>query len=227
MTRPMVAEVKLGRYAEAELGPAGGGAGCRLTNRGEPHAVKHIKLISRIRPDFDERKTAAAAGVLLVEAGRKMKYLRLIKLLYFADRKSWERFGRPITGDDYVAMKLGPVLSHTFNLIRYPAESGPWAETIETIPDHIVALKAEPNLGSLSDAEIEILKEAHSLYSTIDQWKLSKEISHALPEWKDPGRSSNPIAPEDILRALEKDDEEIEEARQEAVESAYFRGLLD
>lgn len=185
-----------------------------------------MKLSSSIRTEFDERKTAAAAAVLLREAGGRMKYLRLIRLLYFADRKSWEQFGRPITGDHYLAMRLGPVLSQTLDLIKLPPETGPWAEMIETRPeDHLVVLKREPDLGPLSDAEIDILKEAHNLYLTSDRWKLS-DLTHTLPEWKDPGESSNPIFPEDILSALGKDEEEIEQVRQESAERAYFNRVL-
>ena len=150
-----------------------------------------------------------------------------MRLLYFADRKSWQQFGRPITGDRYVAMKLGPVLSRTLDLIQAPPDAGPWAETIESKPeDHLVVLRRDPDLGPLSEAEIEILKEAHGLYATMDRWKLPKEISHALPEWKDPGESAHPIDPEDILKALGKDEEEIEDARQESVERAFFHRIL-
>lgn len=182
--------------------------------------------LSSIRTNFNERKTTAAAAVLLQEAGGRMKYLRLIKLLYLADRESWRQFSKPITGDSYAAMKRGPVLSQTLNLIKRPPEKGPWAETIETdLAQHEVRLKREPDLGPLSDAEIEILKEAHRLHAQMDRWRLS-DLTHAFSEWKDPGESSKPIWPEDILAALEKSEEEIEEARQDSAERVYFDKIL-
>lgn len=185
-----------------------------------------MKLLSSICTEFDERKTAAAAAVLLKEAGGPLKYLRLIKLLYLADRESWREFNKPITGDSYVAMKRGPVLSRTLDLIKETPEGGPWAETIETDMDsYEVRLKGEPDLGPLSDAEIEILKAAHRLHVEMDRWKLC-DLTHAFPEWKDPGESSAPIWPEDILAALGKSDEEIEEARQESVERVHFDKVL-
>jgi len=42
------------------------------------------------------------------------------KLLYFADKIHLERYGRFITGDDYVAMKHGPVPSGTYDLMKAP-----------------------------------------------------------------------------------------------------------
>ncbi len=44
------------------------------------------------------------------------------------------------------------------------------------------------------------------------------DITHLLPEFHDPGDTSVEILPEDILRVLQKSDEEIEEIRQEALE---------
>jgi hypothetical protein len=180
---------------------------------------------------FDERKTAAAAGVLLLEAGGAMDYIRLIKLLYLADRESWLRFNRPITGDSYVSMKYGPVLSRTLDLVKSEASpeddvsAGPWARLIAR-DRYAVRLKGQPDLGPLSDAEVEILKEAHRLFEQTDKWRLC-DLTHGLPEWHDPQGSAAAIYPEDILKALGKSPEEMEEARQLAAEDGYLRQLLD
>ncbi|GMR23642.1 MAG: Panacea domain-containing protein [Acidobacteriota bacterium] len=180
-------------------------------------------VISRIHTRFDEEKTTAAASVLLHEAGGEMKYFVLLKLLYLADRESWLKYNRPITGDDYVSMDHGPVLSTTYNLILDDSE-GPWADAIERFVRY-VKLRGEPDYTALSEAEIKILKEAYHLYKMISQWKL-RDFTHTLPEWTDPKGSSIPITPEDILRALEKGPEEIDEARQEALERAEFQEIF-
>lgn len=39
-----------------------------------------------------------------------MSYLRMLKLLYLADRESLKETGHTITGDRVVAMEHGPVL---------------------------------------------------------------------------------------------------------------------
>jgi len=61
-----------------------------------------------------------------------MSYLKLIKLLYIIDREALLRWGRPLTGDRYVSMDHGPVLSQTLNLITEeprPDEHNDLAET--------------------------------------------------------------------------------------------------
>ena len=47
-----------------------------------------------------EEKAAQAAALFLLKAGGPMPHLKLMKLLYIADRESYRRRGSPITGDD-------------------------------------------------------------------------------------------------------------------------------
>jgi hypothetical protein len=185
------------------------------------------RLTPSIRCAFDEKKTTAAAAVLLKEAGGTMPYIRLIKLLYLADRESWKKYGRPITGDDYVAMKYGPVLSRTLDLVKMDEAERPWGRTVQRVGRYEVALRPgqEPDLGPLSEAEIEIILDAHKFFRDLDRWKLC-DLTHLLPEWSDPGDSRLPISPDDILRALGKSDEEMEESRQESTERRYFEDLF-
>ena len=65
---------------------------------------------------FNDRKTAQAAAWLLDRQEGRMPYLKLIKLLYLADRQSLIESGYPITGDRLVSMDRGPVLSRVLDL---------------------------------------------------------------------------------------------------------------
>jgi hypothetical protein len=181
---------------------------------------------------YNERKTAAAAGVLLREAGGRMEYLRLLKLLYMADRESWDRYGRPITGDDYVSMDHGPVLSETYNRIKDEGTSegfgleGWWEKTVERVSRYDVRLAAEPDLGPLSPAEVRLLKDTYDLYRDFETWPLVRHLHRILKEWTNPKGSSINIFPEDILKALGKPAKAIEDAREEAEEQAQLQRLL-
>jgi uncharacterized phage-associated protein len=175
-----------------------------------------------LRFNFDERKALAAAAVLLEHAGGRMRYIRLIKLLYLADRESIDRRGRPIVGGRYVSMNYGPVLSEVLDLVKCGGSL--WSEGVEK-EGYEVHLKGTVNVGALSQEEIDLLREAAELYKQLDQWKLC-DLTHSLPEWKDPKGSAIDIALDDILRALGKDDEEVEETHQEAAERAYFDELF-
>jgi uncharacterized phage-associated protein len=183
-----------------------------------------IPELASIRFPFSLAKAVEAAAVLLQSTGDRMPYMRLIKLLYLADRESLHRYGRPIVGGRYVAMKLGPVTSEVLDEIKLKHLSR-WQEVIEKA-EYDVKLRQMPRIELLSDAEIAVLKEVADLFRRLDQWALS-DVTHALPEWRDPGASAVEIAPEDILRALQKSEEQIEQIREEAVENEYFGSLFN
>ena len=77
---------------------------------------------------FNEAKATQAAACLLKLRGGQMSYLKLVKLLYLADREALLRWDRPITTDRYVSMDNGPVLSRVLNLINgsYESTTGIW-----------------------------------------------------------------------------------------------------
>ena len=56
---------------------------------------------------FSFEKSLQAAGVLLGLDGGRMERIRLLKLLYIADRELLAESGRTITGDRAVALITG------------------------------------------------------------------------------------------------------------------------
>lgn len=179
-----------------------------------------------IRFEFNEEKATAAAAVLLKPSGRRMSYFKLIKLLYLAERRSLQRYGRPICGDDYVAMNHGPVMSIIYNLIKEePGGQEFWLQHIRR-QGYDVELVRDPGEGSLSEAETQILHEVFREYGHRDQWDI-RDLTHAFPEWKDPKGSSTKISPEKILReGLSKSDDEIAAIAQETAEMNEIEALL-
>jgi hypothetical protein len=160
--------------------------------------------VEPIRFNFDERKAAAAAAYLLSLEGSRMNYMRLLKLLYLAERQSLATLNRPIIGDTPYSMDRG---------------------LIERDSRYVVRLKTAPDVGPLSDAELEILRRASELYRTHDQWALS-DMTHDFPEWQDPHGSSIEIPLERVLEAFGKRNDEIERVRQNAREDVYFDRLF-
>ena len=158
-----------------------------------------------MRMRFNETKVTQAAAVMLKLRGGRMKYIKLLKLLYLADRKSLLERGRPITTDRYVSMDDGPVLSKTYNLIQgdYRETEHVWSSTIVPAADYDVQLKdldADLQVGQLSQAELGILKSVFGQYGHWNRWKLIDKVMHKLPEWHNPNGSMIPIEVRDILQ---------------------------
>ncbi len=148
-----------------------------------------------------------------------MSYLKLIKLLYFADREALLRWGRPVTTDQYVSMDYGPVVSKIDNLItEEPYKQTVWYSLISKPENYEVALLQDPPPSEeLSVAEEELIDEIFGKLGAKSRWQLV-DLAHTLPEWKDPDGSAIPIHYDDILRAAKKPDEEIREIVQELEE---------
>ena len=72
-----------------------------------------------LRPNVG--KTTAAIAYLIAKAGKEKRQLTqydILKMLFLADRAHFNIYGRPITFDNYFAMKEGPVPSLAYDLLK-------------------------------------------------------------------------------------------------------------
>ncbi|OYY18282.1 MAG: hypothetical protein B7Y05_06380 [Polynucleobacter sp. 24-46-87] len=159
---------------------------------------------------FNERKVAQMATFFLrKESNARMSHLKLMKLLYLSDREAIKSFGMPISGDLYVSMPHGPVLSKTLNLMDGDIESqdGGWESWISDKENHEVAVRssvAHRELDELSRAELEVLEIVWGNFGGMDKWTIRDWTHINCPEWHDPNGSSYSLEFDDIVKALEK-----------------------
>jgi uncharacterized phage-associated protein len=170
---------------------------------------------------FNEKKAAQAAAFFLFQAGQPMSVLKLTKLLYLAERRSFERFGSPMIGDRLVSMPHGPVLSVTYNHMSGELESieGGWDSWIADRAGHDLDLRnraalQDPasDLLELSDADVEVLAEVWGRFGRMTGWELRNWTHDNCPEWKDPEGSMIPMKLEDLFAALKYSPEQAREA---------------
>lgn len=160
---------------------------------------------------FNEKKSAQAAAYFLYRAGTPVSLLKLMKLLYLAERRSFERYGVPMIGDKLVSMPHGPVLSITYNHMTGEIDSlpGGWESWIADRAEHNLdlrdraALKSpEDDLLELSDADLAVLDEVWQRFGHMTASGLRNWTHNNCPEWKDPEGSMIPMMPEDLFSAL-------------------------
>jgi len=156
---------------------------------------------------FDSLKTTQAAGVLLSLEKRVMDRMRLLKLLYIADRELLAARGRTLTGNRAVAMNYGPVLCQTYNLIT-GTENSPedWEKHIRSVGKKLV-LMGDPGRGELSRREVDKLNELTERFRHITTWGLSA-VTHEYSEWLKHfvPDTSMPIPWVDILKDMGHED---------------------
>ena len=165
---------------------------------------------------FDEKKATDAAAYLLSLNNNRLPYMKLMKLLYIADRVSLSEYHYSITTDSYYSMKFGPVVSGIYDCIRHwndlPDDS-PWKRTIYINKEKYEAVLTDENnpFDMLSEEEKDILRDANNGHDSENQFELS-QFTHSFPEWKDPGNSRIPLSIEEIINATVKDEKEKKEA---------------
>jgi len=111
--------------------------------------------------NYDPLKTVQAAALFLKLNRQPMEYMKLIKLLYIADRMALDRMDDTITGDNYVSMDHGPVLSKVYNLISHGPvydKDNPWFKYISHPRKYCVELCADPGNDELCEEEEKLLK---------------------------------------------------------------------
>jgi len=158
---------------------------------------------------FNEQKTAQIAAWFLSQEGGSMPHLKLMKLMYLAERESMATHGFPMTGDRFVAMPHGPVLSITLDHINDAVQSSPngWDDWISDRAGHVVALARDVNheaLDELSRADFSVLESVWKKFGWMTKYQI-RDYTHDpknCPEWKDPDGSSFPIQYEAVFEAL-------------------------
>jgi uncharacterized phage-associated protein len=173
-----------------------------------------------------EQKATEAASVLLRLSGGEMRRFKLVKLLYFADRKALEERERPITYDHFALLPKGPVVSSILNLARglYP-HSEYWNQYIKKIGLDVKIRGEYPKIKKLSPADIKLLNQIFAEYGKYTEFELAN-MSEKLPEWRNPGDSSYPLELPDLLKELHYDTKDIERISSEIQEKSALDSLF-
>lgn len=160
---------------------------------------------------FSEIRVTQMAAFLLKKNGGRMAYIKLIKLLYLTERQAIARWGESISGDLFVSMPHGPVLSQTYDLIK--SNTGTiWKTLIKDEADYEVTLIADfklEDVDELCPAEIKILEQIFDKYGKMSRFEIRDYTHDHCEEWEDPKGSSFPISSESIYRAMGKNNRQI------------------
>lgn len=185
---------------------------------------------------LNEVKISQIAGyILFKENGYTMSILKLMKLLYFVDRLSLEKYSEPISFDNIVAMPHGMVLSQTYNLSSgsSPSSAGGWDSWISDRENHNISLnkdiKSIEEFDELSIADIELVDEVYNQYGSYSGFDLADmhHNNNICPEWVNPNGSSIGLSYEDIFIAMGKSKDEIKHALKRIEESKSLLQLFN
>lgn len=137
-------------------------------------------------------KITQSLGFLLsLDENHRMNKLKLVKLVWAADRYHLRKYGRTVTDTEYFALPHGPVSSLTLDVIDND-EVALYPEDISYIGNHISSWESDKNDivlynptedDYLSESDKEALKFAWDSFGDKDRFELADDISHQYPEW--------------------------------------------
>lgn len=159
---------------------------------------------------FKEKKATQVAARLLEQGGGTMSYLKLLKLMYLIDREALLSWGRPVTYDHYYSLNQGPILSTVYDLIKKMASGARsfWLKHISRLGEYKLRIAKDPGREELSPAEEALIQKVFKRHGHKKGYELV-QVTHKLPEWRNPKGSSIAIEIEDILKAGGKTPSEI------------------
>lgn len=137
-----------------------------------------------------------------------MSYLKLMKMMYIAEKQFLLQYGERLTGDKMVSMPRGPVLSATYYCFLNGRDY--WDSWITNPGNYDLALNSSVSVNpddpldtfdELSVAEKDVLDEVFAKFGNSNRWDLVKLLHDPdyCPEWENPNGSSYPIHIDSLL----------------------------
>ncbi|WP_312808757.1 Panacea domain-containing protein [Agrobacterium cavarae] len=167
-----------------------------------------------MRFSVDKEKTIEALLYIVTRYGEAGRF-HALKTLYFADREHLRLYGRPITGDRYIAMDNGPVPSYAYNALKQEIPEPERhlvsdALSLGSSASHPTYVPhREPDLSFFSKTDLECLEQAYAYCSGKSFGAISDETHKHLAWRKAPLNGEMRVkdmldgVPEDIAQEAE------------------------
>lgn len=179
---------------------------------------------------YNKHKAAQLAAYFAKEEGGKINYMKLVKLMYLAERTVLLRDGYLMVADDLYFLPHGPILSRSLDMMRYPHSSeDEWTALFNDAVKYDISLKtthlSRDDFDHLSDREIAVADEIWNEFKLYDQFRL-EAYTHELPEWNNPGAGRLPISIKEMAHRFGLSIEAATELENQVRTDAYIDGLF-
>lgn len=138
--------------------------------------------VQTITMDRKSKKSVQAINYIARKTeGNSINRLKMLKLLWIADRYHLLNYGRMILKDRYYAMEHGPVASETYDISQ--EDTNQYIEKYLTPSFYDVKSIQETDKKFFSESDIEVLDLVWDKFGHLSRWQL-RDITHHYPEWK-------------------------------------------
>jgi uncharacterized phage-associated protein len=157
------------------------------------HIQARFKELMASQFEFQPEKSLAVISYFAARSGETM--YTILKMVYLADRLHLERYGRPITGDRFVAMRQGACPSRIYDSMKVlrGEENTNYLPNSEKYLDvdaetYDVSVKDMPSIDVLSASDVECLDEVISIFKRRGRWTI-RDMAHDAA-WKKTARNA-------------------------------------
>ncbi len=157
---------------------------------------------------YNSQKAAQTIAFFAMREGGSINVLKVIKLVYLADRESLRLRGHPIQDEPRYSLPHGPVNSTTLDHLNgaYRDNQPAWQEVLEARAGNNVGVAdkdmTEAKLDLMSVREISILNGIWDKLGHMDRFELADwtHVPENVVEWENPNGSNRPIPLERMNR---------------------------
>jgi uncharacterized phage-associated protein len=151
--------------------------------------------MSKLQFSFNLAKFIQALVFFSKNGVSDLTKLKAAKLFYFADKEHLLAYGRPIIGDVYFALNLGPVPSQAadfFDEAQAAHQTGPstpeqaeFLQYLDVVADYWPRYVAngDENFRIFSKSDLAVLADVAKRYGRL-HWRQLVELSHEEPAYK-------------------------------------------
>ncbi len=154
---------------------------------------------------FDSRKAAQIAAYFTARQP-DIEKLKLIKLMYLAERAALAKYGRPMIYDELYSLKDGPICSSALNGINGEIDSDTWSRYIVMDANrrniHLQMNVSRDDLDEVSDAEMDVLESVWSEFGHFTAGQIRQWTHDHCPEYTEVDQGRVPITYAALLQAI-------------------------
>ena len=156
-------------------------------------------------PLFNERKATEAAVAFIGTIGDRANLVRVLAMMYLADRRLIAEFGRGLTDDSYLA--LAGVVAVPSDLLHHAFApfSSTWHRHIENSRSQWFRVTHEFEPSALSAKERDVVKIVSEAYGVLSEKRFIEAFRREAPEVQEIG--TGPFTLEGVLIAVGEDPE--------------------
>ncbi len=149
---------------------------------------------------FDHLKSVQTIAYFVRKAGGSAEKLKLIKLVYLADRLSFKSRGKPINFDSYLSLPHGPIASSALNGMDHNLNEAAWDALALGVNRKDVTVVGDVTADRLSRSDLTILDATWAEFGGMTASQIRNWTHRHCAEYVEVGPASSlPIDLSEIL----------------------------